>query len=54
MKDGNEAAYRRGLIAHYGVEAVETLERRRHEQVKLSDKDFETLTEFFKQKTTSL
>lgn len=54
MKDGNPTGYRRGLIVRYGLAAVEHLERQRHTTVRLTDADYRTLTEFFKQKTAQL
>lgn len=47
MRDGNAAAYRRSLVAMYGPEAVEELEQQRRAMVKLSENDYETLTEYF-------
>lgn len=54
LRDGNAAAYRLGLIARYGLSAVEELERARHATVKLTENDYKTLTQFFNRQTARL
>lgn len=48
MKDGNAAGYRRGLVERYGPEVIEQLTQDSRHTSKLSDNDYRTLTEFFK------
>lgn len=54
MKDGNAAGYRRGLIERYGPEVIDQLKQKGRQTVKLTDNDYRTLTEFFKNQINQL
>lgn len=54
MRDGNSEGYRRGLIKRYGPQIIEQLEKKGRQTVKLSDNDYKTLTDFFKNQINQL
>lgn len=54
LHDGMEDKYREALIQRYGLSAVETLERRKHDIVKLTNKNYKELINYYKLKIKRL
>lgn len=52
--DGNGKIYRQILIKRYGLSAVETMERRRHDVVHLNESGIDELIKHYQQKIKTL